>query len=111
MPHPLYRLSPTTDLPRPLAGPGPVLAFPKGGFARSAQNALIFACPCGAREVYVTCPPHDAVVNADGLVTIVGSLGGAGKWKAAATRCHFTVTEGVAAMCDDAACPGAQPAE
>ena len=101
-----YKLSPTTDLPRPLTEAGPVLHWDVGndGFA------VIFLCPCGAREVYVTHQKgHRLEFDGDGRMTIHGSIGGSGRWKGD-NLCHFFVRAGEVEMCADVKCPGSPDA-
>ncbi len=97
-----YRRAPTTEMERPLTESGPVLAWDdyNGG------GAVIFLCPCGKREVYVTTQKgHGIEFDADGRLTINGSIGGAGRWKGE-NLCHFWMKGGEIEMCDDAKCPG-----
>ena len=86
------------------ANPGGVLHWQPGD-----DEAVQFRCPCGERLVYVTSPPHTITFREDGLLA---SLGGSCGYKAnpkkgrPANWCHFTITDGVAAMHSDAKCPG-----
>ena len=55
---------------RPLK-PGEVLDW-----INEKNCAVVFGCPCGEREVYVTKPPHSVIeFDADGLLTIKASCG------------------------------------
>ena len=99
----IYRLHHSPDMIRPLK-PGPVLFWEEGD-----RESVHFSCPCGEREVYVTTEEGHAIsFDADGRLTLVGSVGGAGEWKGE-NLCHFLMTDGRVEMCDDAKCPGATP--
>lgn len=80
----------------------------------TAGEAVQFRCPCGERLVYVTSPPHTISFLDDG---VLASLGGSCGYKAdtaggsPANWCHFTITDGVAAMHSDSKCPGARGVE
>ncbi len=81
------------------------------------NDAVIFACPCGGREVYVTSPPHTITFSEDGKLTLDGSVGSKEGWKMVRgvgiddlpkNWCHFWLKDGEPEMCDDAKCPGGQ---
>ena len=97
---PTYVKAPVTDLPRPVE-PGVVLDW---------GEAVIFSCLCGAREVYVTSPPHTIEFDSQSLLTITGSCGYRGKPNLTPPRpknwCHFFMKKGKIEMCDDSKCPG-----
>lgn len=97
----VYRRAPSNAMERPLTEAGPVLAwddYGKGG-------AVIFLCPCGDREVYVTSPPHSIEFDDDGRLTLDGSVGGSGRWRGE-NLCHFLLKAGEVEICGDAKCPG-----
>ena len=63
--------------------------------------AVVFGCPCGEREVYVTKPPHSAIeFDSEGRLTIHASI------LSPRYGCHFYMREGKVEMCDDSICPG-----
>ena len=93
-----YRRAPSNEMERPLTEAGPVLAW---------DGAVIFLCPCGAREVYVTSPPHTIEFDDEGRLTLNGSVGSREREDLPANWCHFWMKGGAAEMCDDAQCPGA----
>lgn len=109
-----YHRSPDRNLKRPLKEPGPVLAFGK------PPVELVFCCPCGGREVYVTSPPHEIEFDQDEKLTLNGSVGsravegphdfrlvhGEVLHDLPASWCHFFVKNGEVEMCGDAQCPG-----
>ena len=95
-----YRRAPSVDMERPLTESGPVLAWDDYN-----DGAVIFLCPCGSREVYVTSPPHTITFDDDLRLTLDGSVGGAGRWRGD-NLCHFWLKGGEVEMCDDAKCPG-----
>ena len=78
-------------------------------WSEPAGEAVQLRCPCSKRLVYVTSPPHKITFRDDG---VLASLGGSCGYRAdtAGGRpqnwCHFTITDGVAAMHSDAKCPG-----
>ena len=80
-----YRRAPTTDMERPLAEPGPVLAW---------DQAVIFLCPCGEREIYITSPPHEIEFDEEGRLTLNGSVGSREKGDRPANWCHFRMRNG-----------------
>ena len=101
-----YLRAPSTDMERPLTEVGPVLAWD----ASDKGGAVIFLCPCGERENYVTSPPHGIEFDGAGKLTLNGSVGWrAGCYGKPQNWCHFRVNGGEAEMCDDALCPGNQP--
>ena len=70
-------------------------------------NELHFKCPCEFRMVKVTQPPHTITFGEDGILqSLGGSCGYAAQGDRPENWCHFTITDGVAAMHDDAKCPG-----
>jgi len=115
----IYRKSrdTATEYHRPSDADGTVIHWP---FGSDAPQAIVFVCPCGGREVYVTSPPHLISFDAEGALTLDGSVGsrrvgpspdfrrvhGRNLSDLPANWCHFLVENGVATMCDDAACPG-----
>ena len=99
-----YRRHPSTDLERPLRLIGPVLHWQS-----EHGQAVIFSCPCGEREVYVTEQNgHKISFDSDERLTIKGScgyreradLGRPANW------CHFYMTDGKVKMENDSQCPG-----
>lgn len=71
------------------------------------REAIEFRCPCGARRVYVTSPPHKIEFgDGDTLKSLGGSCGYRARNNRPANWCHFTITDGVAEMHSDAKCPG-----
>ena len=87
------------------ANPGGVLHWKPGD-----GEAVQFRCPCGERLVYVTSPPHTITFREDGMLASLGGSCGTHAEDTAGGRpanwCHFTITDGVAAMHSDAKCPG-----
>ena len=72
-------------------------------------EAVHFRCPCDKRYVYVTSPPHSIEFSEDGtLASVGGSCGSkANERKGRPSNwCHFTITDGLAKMYEDAKCPG-----
>ena len=106
-----YTRAPSTEIARPLTEIGPVLAW--------ENRAVVFLCPCGGREVYVTSPPH-TISFPDNQLHLDGSVGsrpiagekdfrlvhGEALHNLPANWCHFFVKDGVYEMCGDAQCPG-----
>ena len=81
--------------------PGQVVRRPDGGWA--------LQCPCNYRTVYVNEPPHSLEFEEDrALKTMGGSCGLHGVGDYPDNWCHFTITDGVSTMHDDAECPGAK---
>ena len=86
----------------------------------SDPGEIVFLCPCGGREVYVTCPPHEATFDDDGRLTLNGSCGsrpvsaphdfrivhGKVHRNLPANWCHFWMKDGETEMVSDARCPG-----
>ena len=65
--------------------------------------AVVFGCPCGEREVYVTSPPHHKIrFNDSDLLTIEPSV------LSPKHGCHFFMHKGRVKMCGDSTCPGAE---
>ena len=103
-----YRRHPSPDMSRPLRTPGPVLSWDGGDYGQS----VIFSCPCGEREVYVTeRKGHEILFDDDDRLTINGSCGYAPKPDLGrpANWCHFFMRAGEIEMCSDSKCPGANP--
>ena len=101
----VYRRHPSPDMERPLRMPGLVLHW----VDKMHGQAVIFSCPCGEREVYVTEQTgHKISFDEDERLSILGSCGYRAKpdlgrpdnW------CHFFMTHGEVEMCGDAQCPG-----
>ena len=95
----VYRRNPDPNIlfERPLK-PGQVLDWVDS----IDERAVVFGCPCGEREVYVTKPPHTAIeFDSEGLLTIHASL------LSPKHGCHFWVRKGKIQMCGDSTCPGA----
>ena len=100
-----YRKHHSPDMERPLRTPGPVLFAEDRG-----EQGVVFSCPCGEREVYVTTQNgHRFEWDDDERLTIHGSCGYRAKpdlgrpdnW------CHFFIRGGEVEMCSDSKCPGA----
>ena len=118
MSEPVYVKAGTDQWARPLKECGPVIST-KG------EDAIVFLCPCGGREVYVTSPPHQITFDEEGKLTLDGSVGsrplsgphehrmvhGVSLHDLPANWCHISIKGGVAKMYDDAKCPGSQPRE
>lgn len=121
MSQPTYRRAENNDVDRPLKECGPVLSFGKPG----EGGCVVFLCPCGGREVYVTSPPHTIEWDDAGRLSLDGSVGskelsgphefrivhGESLHDLPANWCHFKVKVGVATMYDDAKCPGSATQE
>ena len=91
------------EFDRPLK-PGQVVDWTGG----ERHKAVIFGCPCGEREVYVTSPPHSRIdFDAEGRLTIEASCGYRAKGDRPQNWCHFFMTRGRVEMCGDSQCPGA----
>ena len=79
-------------------------------WSKASGEAAQFRCPCGDRLVYVTSPPHTITFRDDGVLASLGGSCGYGakpEKERPANWCHFTITDGVAAMHGDSICPGA----
>lgn len=85
----------------------------ESGAVLQCARALVFACPCAIRDVYLPTPPHKYTVDADGKLTLSGDVISEalfyadGSERRAAGWCRFTVRSGEARMHDGAQCPGA----
>ena len=98
-----YRKHHSEDMTRPLE-PGPVLHWVDG-----FEEAVVFSCPCGEREIYAT--------TRDGFrfewdeqerLTIHGSCGYRAKPDLGRPNnwCHLFLQAGSISMCSDSTCPG-----
>ena len=100
-----YRRHDSEDMERPLK-PGPVLHWAD----RMRGDAVIFSCPCGAREIFATTENgHKISFDDEGRLTIRGSLGAHPRPQDGypeANWCHAYVTDGVFEVLDDSICPG-----
>ena len=99
-----YRKHHSENMRRPLE-PGPVLHWVDGD-----EEAVVFSCPCGTRELYVTTRGgHRFEWDADERLTIHGSCGYRAKPDIGrpANWCHFFLRAGSISMCSDSICPGA----
>ena len=102
----VYRRHHSENMERPIATPGPVLFWDDTVHGQ----AVIFSCPCGEREVYVTTHEgHRFEWDAEDRLTIHGSCGYAAKPDLGRSEnwCHFLMAGGVAEICNDSQCPGA----
>ena len=84
---------------------------------QNEQGGLVeahFRCPCGERVIKVVDPPHGISYDAEGLLTVKGSIGSRaipahGPHPARPENwCHFWITRGHAGVYNDAQCPGAE---
>lgn len=119
MTDPIYRKAPSNDIERPLVDVGPVLSWANEG---GTVEAIVFLCPCGGREVYVTAPPHQIEFDDDARLVLNGSVGsrpvgdddfrmvhGEALRNLPENWCHFGLSNGTPFMYADAACPGSRP--
>ena len=112
-----YSKADNVDMKRPLTEPGPVLAYGR------EPSEIVFACPCGGREVYITSPPHTIEFDDAGiLVSLGGSVGsrplngphefrmvhGTTLHDLPKNWCHFWIKNGGIEMCSDSKCPGSR---
>ena len=72
------------------------------------SDGVVFKCPCGERDVYVSQPPHTIDFDDDELMTLDGSVGSRvdDSRDRAANWCHFWIRGGEHEMASDAQCPG-----
>ena len=80
---------------------GPVVAW---------DACVLFNCPCGERQVYVTSPPHIITFDEEDILTLDGSCGYRKNeaLNRKANWCHFFLKNGYIEMCSDVECPGAK---
>lgn len=73
--------------------------------SKADDDCAIFHCPCArARTVALRFPPHDYTVEADGTVTIEGSIGGSAHSPEARYPCHYWIEQGRVVPCPDHGC-------
>ena len=103
-----YRLIEGSVLP---FKPGPVIRIEQSEFEGEVYGpGCMFWCFCLTRRIVVRTPPHKSITyDAEGRVTIKGSLGAhpmLPEWPKS-NWCHAYMTNGRFELCDDAICPGA----
>lgn len=82
-------------------------------------HGVVFMCPCGRRQVFVSQPPHTITWTDDELLHLDGSVGSRERlripgepesseaWKSRpANWCHFLIRDGESEMVTDSGCPG-----
>ena len=84
-------------------------AGPAGSEVMPWSDGVVFLCPCGERQCYVSSPPHTITFDAEGVLTLDGSVGSRADESRdrAENWCHFHIKQGVPTMCSVVQCPGA----
>ena len=73
------------------------------------MDGIVYMCPCDNEQRYITSPPHTISFDADGILTLIPSIGYKARQNLDRPQnwCHFFIKDGVVEMCSDAQCPGA----